>query len=99
MKNINIEAVDIGYCKSQDVYIIAMGSDDGRVAIFEERSNKPITFYEVFENTKKIMTLKWSENQRYLIVTSDKKELKVFDFKQPIEIEEKIILRLRKKPL
>lgn len=35
LKNINIETVDIGYCRTTDHYLIAMGSDDGRVAIFE----------------------------------------------------------------
>jgi hypothetical protein len=36
LKNVGISAMDVGYCAIADNYLIVIGTNDGRVAIFEK---------------------------------------------------------------
>jgi hypothetical protein len=47
----------------------------------------------------KISVVRWSENLQYLAVASELRELKVYQFKSPILIENRTILRMCKQPI
>ena len=96
---VNIEGMDVGYCKIADQFRVAIGTDDSRVAIFDHTYARPVNIFEAFEPGRKVMAVRWSPNLQHLIVTSDARELKVYEFKQPIIIEENVILRMRKQPV
>lgn len=52
IKNINIQCIDVGFCAILDNYKIAIGSDDGRVALFEKTYTKPVNIFEAFSSKK-----------------------------------------------
>ena len=64
--------MDVGYCALVENYKIAIGSDDGRVALFEKTYTKPVNLFEAFVLKKskgknmaeepkcKVTSIKWS---------------------------------------
>ena len=42
----------MGFCAILDNYKIAIGSDDGRVALFEKTYTKPVNIFEAFSSKK-----------------------------------------------
>lgn len=78
--------MDIGYCTIAEQFRVAIGTEDSRVAIFDHTYTKPVNIFEAFGPGRKILTIKWSKNLQYLMVTSDQKELRVYEFKQAITI-------------
>lgn len=64
--------MDVGYCALVENYKIAIGSDDGRVALFEKTYTKPVNIFEAFSLKKskgknmeeepkcKVTSIKWS---------------------------------------
>jgi hypothetical protein len=45
LKNVNIQVIDIGFCTIADNFKVAVGTDDGRVALFEKTYIKPVNIF------------------------------------------------------
>lgn len=76
--------MDVGFCRIADNYKIAIGTDDGRVALFEKTYTKPVNIFEAFpvktktkgktmeEPKSQVTSIKWSQNLQYLAVSSSR---------------------------
>lgn len=45
--------MDVGFCTIADNYKVCIGTDDGRVAIFEKTYSKPVNIFQAFSVKKK----------------------------------------------
>jgi hypothetical protein len=46
--------MDVGYCTIANNYRIAMGTTDGRIAIFDKAYEKPVNIFEAFPLKKSV---------------------------------------------
>lgn len=69
-----MQVIDIGFCQETKSYKIAIGNDRGEVIIMEQtpnKGNKCILVLKAFDNSTKIMAIKWSSKLQYLAVSND----------------------------